>query len=38
MKCVEEHFGGCNEKTYKITYFEDKLKKKYDIITIASID
>ena len=33
IKCIEEQTGG----TYKITYFEDKLKKIYDSINISSI-
>ena len=33
IKCIEEQTGG----TYKITFFEDKLKKMYDLINISSI-
>lgn len=33
IKCIEEQSGG----TYKITYFENKLNKIYDIINISSI-
>jgi prophage antirepressor-like protein len=38
IKCIETQSGGCSSKTYKITYFENKLKKIYDIINISSID
>ena len=43
IKCVENQIGGhsstINNKNniYKITYYEDKLKKIYDIINISNI-
>lgn len=36
LKCVEEQDGG--GKIYKITYYENKLKKIYDMINIISIE
>jgi predicted GIY-YIG superfamily endonuclease len=35
IKCVENQTGG--DINYKITYYENKLKKIYDIINLSSI-
>jgi predicted GIY-YIG superfamily endonuclease len=37
IKCVENQLGGNNSKLNKITYYEDTLKKIYNIINISSI-
>ena len=41
IKCVENQIGGSNDsnniKIYKIMYYENKLKKIYDLINISSI-
>ena len=36
IECIENQNGG-NILLYKITYYEDKLKKIYDIINLSSI-
>ena len=35
IQCIENQTGG--SKMYKITYYEDKLKKIYNMINISSI-
>ena len=37
IKCVENQTGGDNTSIYKITYYENKLKKIYDFINVSSI-
>ena len=38
IKCIENQDGGNNIKLNKITYYENKLKEIYDIITLGRIN
>ena len=38
IKCIENQDGGNNNKLDKITYYENKLKEIYDIITLGRIN
>ena len=37
IKCVENQIGGNNINLHKITYYENKLKKIYNIVNLSDI-